>query len=105
MRKHRRFSEVEEEYFVNHPNEIDDYLTIIFDEYARDGDVGSLLSSLRRVIRAKGVSAISRETGLTRNGVQKALSPNGNPKFESVVAILRAMGYTLAAQKITPVSQ
>lgn len=102
MRKYRRFGEVEEEYFVNHPDEVDDYLTIIFEEFARDGDTSALMSSLRLVIRAKGVSAISRATGLTRNGVQKALSPDGNPKFESVANILRAMGYTLAARKIPP---
>jgi len=100
MRKHRRFGEVEEEYFLLHPDEIDDYITIIFEEHAKDGDTGSLLSSLRRVSRVRGVSEISRETGLTRNGIQKALSREGSPKFESVVAIMHAMGYRLTPEKI-----
>lgn len=100
MRKHRRFGEIEEEYFVKHPDEIDDYLTIIFEEYARDRDAGALLSSLRRVSRAKGISEISRESGLTRNGIQKALSKEGSPKFESIVAILSAMGYRLKPEKL-----
>lgn len=100
MRKYRRFGEVEEEYFLKHPDEIDEYITIIFEEYAEDGDTGALLSSLRRVSRVKGVSEISRETGLTRNGVQKALSREGSPKFESVAAIMRAMGYRLTPEKI-----
>jgi DNA-binding phage protein len=37
---------------------------------------------------------------MTRKGLQKALSEGGNPKFESVNAILHAMGYRLAPQKL-----
>jgi len=100
MRNYRTFDSIEEEYFRKHPEEIDDYLALIFEEYAKDGDVGALLSSLRTVSRAKGISAIAEETGMTRKGVQKALSENGHPKFESVNAILRAMGYRLTPQRI-----
>jgi probable addiction module antidote protein len=42
------------------------------------------LSSLRNISRAKGITAIAEEWGLTRKGVQKALSEQGNPKFESI---------------------
>ena len=57
MRKYRTFDDVEEEYFRRHPEEIDDYLTIIFEEYAKDDNIGALLSSLRTVGRAEGVTA------------------------------------------------
>ncbi len=99
-RQYRTFGEIEEEYFVKHPEEIDEYITIIFDEYAKDGDIGALLSSLRRVIRAKGISLIAKKTDLTRNGLQKALSVKGNPRFESINAIMHAMGYQLIPRKI-----
>ena len=99
MRKHRTFGEIEEEYFRNHPEEIDDYLTIIFEEYAKDDDIGALLSSLRAVSRAKGITAIAEETGLTRKGIQKALSERGHPRFESINAIMHAMGYRLTPQR------
>jgi len=46
------------------------------------------------------VSFIAESSGLTRKGVQKALSEEGHPKFESVNAILNAMGYRLALQKL-----
>ena len=49
---------------------------------------------------AKDVSFIAESSGLTRKGVQKALSEEGHPKFESVNAILHAMGYRLALQKL-----
>jgi len=55
---------------------------------------------LRVVGRAKGVSRLAETSGLSRKGIQKVLSEEGNPKFESVNAIMRAMGYRLAVQKL-----
>lgn len=100
MRKLRTIDNVEEEYLRNHPEEMDQYLNTLFEEYAKDGDIKVLLSSLRVVSRVKGVGAIAESAGLTRNGLQKALSEGGHPKFESINAILNAMGYYLKPQKI-----
>ena len=80
--------------------EVDDYVNILFDEYAESGDTASLMSSLRVVCRVKGVSKISEVSGLSHKGVQKALSENGNPQFDTVNAILHAMGYRLTPQKL-----
>lgn len=98
-RTYRTFAEVEEDYFQKHPEEIDDYLTICFEEYAKDGCTPALLSSLRMIARAKGVTATADAAGMTRKGLQKALSEQGNPKFESVNAIMHAMGYHLKPEK------
>ena len=100
MSSYRTIGEVEEEYLRNHPEEVDDYVNILFDEYAESGDTASLMSSLRVVSRVKGVSKIAEESGLSRKGVQKALSENGNPQFGSVNAIMHAMGYRLTPQKL-----
>jgi DNA-binding phage protein len=67
---YRTIREVEEEYLHNHPEEIDDYITVLFDEYAEGGDTSSLLASLRIVGRVKGVSHIAEVSGLSRQGVQ-----------------------------------
>jgi probable addiction module antidote protein len=100
MRKFRSFNNVEEGYLRDHPEEIDDYIAVLFEEYAKDGDTAALLSSLRVVSRVKGVSYIAEASGLSRKGVQKVLSEEGNPKFESVNAIMHAMGYRLAVEKL-----
>lgn len=100
MRTYRTIGDVTEEYLRNHPEEIDDYVSILFEEYAQDGDTAALLSSLRVVCRVKGISLVAETSGLSRKGVQKALSEDGNPKFESVNAIMHAMGYWLAPQKL-----
>lgn len=106
MSNYRTIGEVEETYLRDHPEEVDDYITVLFDEYAESGDTAALLSSLRVVCRIKGISRIAEVSGLSRKGVQKVLSENGNPQFASVNAIMHAMGYRLTPQKLptsTPV--
>jgi probable addiction module antidote protein len=100
-RHYRTLDQVDEEYYRNHPQEIDGYLSVAFEEYAKDGCTPALLSALRMIARVKGISSIAEDTGLTRNGIQKALSEQGNPKFESVNVIMKAMGYNLMPQKLT----
>jgi probable addiction module antidote protein len=102
MRTYRTLSEVTGEYLRKHPDEIDDYIIVLFEEYAESGDAAALLSSLRIVSRVKGVTNIAETSGLSRKGLQKALSENGNPQFSSVNAILNAMGYRLVPQKLPP---
>ena len=100
MRKYRTFSDVTAEYYRDHPEEIDDFLRVTFEEYANDNDIGGLLSALRIVSRAKGVSATAEKAGISRKGLQKALSETGNPHFSSVNAILQALGYQLTLERI-----
>lgn len=99
-RTYKTLDESEESYYRAHPDEIDEYLATAFEEYAKDGCTAALLSQLRMIARVKGVTALSQETGITRNGIQKALSENGNPKFESINAIMNAMGYRLTLQRL-----
>lgn len=100
MKSYRTFFEVEESYFRDHPEEMDDYIAILFEEYAKDGDTRALLSSLRVLGRVKGLTKLAEETGLSRKGIQKALSEEGNPEFASINAIMHAMGYKLTPQKL-----
>jgi len=99
-RKGLTLDQVEADYFRNHPDEIDDYIGEIFEEYAQSRDAGALLASLRMIAQVKGVSDVASQIGLTRQGLQKSLSPKGNPRFENINAIMHAFGYQLMPQKI-----
>lgn len=99
-RNFRTFRNVEEEYFRDHPEEISPYIDEIFEAYAQDGSSAALLASLRVVAKVKGISTIAEETGLTRQGVQHALSSKGNPRFDNVNAIMHALGYRLVPEQI-----
>ena len=52
------------------------------------------------VARAKGMIKTAKEAGISREGLYKALSPNGNPSFATVCKILNAIGYTLVPTRI-----
>jgi probable addiction module antidote protein len=54
------------------------------------------IDSLR--YRARGMMKLAKETGITRAGLYKALSPTGNPSFETVAKIVGAFGIRLSAQ-------
>lgn len=99
-RIYRQFRDVEEEYLRNHPEEIDAYLDEIFDEYGHDHNSAVLLASLRMIAKVKGISNIAEETGLTRQGIQHALSRKSNPRFDDINSIMNALGYRLVPEKI-----
>lgn len=50
-----------------------------------DGDTAVIAAALREIARAKGMTQLARETGITRDGLYKALSPAGNPSFDTIV--------------------
>lgn len=103
MKKPRTLDEVTEKYFRDHPEEIDHYLVEIFQEFSEDNDTGALLASLRILARVQGISNMATQIGMTRQGVQKALSDDGNPRLGNVISIMKAMGYCLVPQKL-PIS-
>ena len=62
-----------------------------------DGDPALVAAALGDIARAKGMSQIARETGLGRESLYKALSPDGNPEFSTVLKVVRALGLRLRA--------
>jgi probable addiction module antidote protein len=59
------------------------------------GDPSLVASVLGDIARSQGMTQIARETGLGRESLDKALSPEGNPEFATVLKILQAMGLRL----------
>ena len=104
MTDYRTLDQITVEYFVQHPEEIDEFLQEAFADYAQDGDSATLLSALRIIARVKGVSTMAEEVGMTRQGLQKALSAKVNPRLDNINAIMRAMGYQLMPHRLENVS-
>lgn len=57
-----------------------------------DGDTSVIAAALGDIARAKGMTQLSKETGITRDGLYKALSPTGNPSFDTVQKVIKAFG-------------
>lgn len=62
-----------------------------------DGDPALIAATLGDIARAKGMTQIARETGLGRESLYKALSPEGNPELATVLKVVRALGLRLHA--------
>lgn len=65
-----------------------------------DGDPTLITAALGDVARSKGMTQISRDTGLGRESLYKALSVEGNPEFATILKVLQALGLRL---KVTTV--
>lgn len=65
-----------------------------------DGEPTLVAVALGDIARAKGMSQIARETGLGRESLYKALSPDGNPEFSTILKVVRALGLRLHATSV-----
>ena len=62
-----------------------------------DGDPAPIGAALGDIARAKGMTQIARDTGLGRESLYKALSPDGNPEFATILKVINALGLKLHA--------
>lgn len=60
-----------------------------------EGDTSLIATALGDIARAKGMTQLAKETGITRDGLYKALSPTGNPSFDTVQKVVKAFGLKL----------
>lgn len=56
------------------------------------GDGSLIRSALGDIARARGMTQLARDTGLAREGLYKALSPEGNPEFSTIMKVVKALG-------------
>jgi probable addiction module antidote protein len=62
------------------------------------GDGSLIRAALGDIARARGMSLVARETGMARESLYKALSPEGNPEFATVMKVIKALGFRLHAE-------
>lgn len=68
------------------------------DAWLEDGTPEELRNALATVARSKGMSEMARRSGVSRQGLYKALGQEGNPSFETIRSILAAMGLRLTVE-------
>lgn len=78
--------------YLDSDERIAGYLDAAFE----DGDPVLIKAAIADVARAKGMSSVAKEAGISRAGLYKALGETGNPTLEALLGILKAMGVRLA---------
>jgi probable addiction module antidote protein len=61
-------------------------------------DAAGIARALGDIARAKGMTQVARDAGLSRESLYKALGENGNPSFATILKVARALGVQLHAQ-------
>jgi probable addiction module antidote protein len=79
--------------YLDSPEAIAAYIDAVLE----DGDPALLTHALGVVARARGMSQIARETGLSRESLYRALGRDGNPELGTVIRVLKALGLRLSA--------
>jgi len=80
------------------PEEMAAYLDAWLEE-APD-DISGIARALGDIARAKGMSLVAKEAGLSRESLYRALSVDGNPSFATVLKVAKALGVRLHAQAV-----
>ena len=63
-------------------------------------DHSHIVAAIGAAARAKGMSRIARETGLAREQLYKSLSATGNPTLETMMAVLKALGFGITGKRL-----
>ncbi len=58
-----------------------------------------LLIALRHIAMARGVAKVAKAAKIERESLYRALSPRGNPRLTTLMAVMKALGLTLTVQR------
>lgn len=76
----------------------DEEMAVFMADAFESGDVGYIAHALGIVARAKGMTQIARDTGLSREQLYRSFSEAGNPTLKTTLAVMKAMGIDLTAK-------
>ena len=81
------------------PEEMAAYLEACLEE--ANGDAAFIAKALGDIARAKGMSQVARDAGLSRESLYKALSGERTPGFDTILKVIGALGIKLHAEAAT----
>ena len=75
------------------------YLDAWLDEFP--DDVSGIARAVGDIARAKGMTQVAKDAGLSRESLYRALSEEGNPSFSTILKVLKAVGLRLTVSAAT----
>lgn len=80
--------------FLDNEKRIALFLEAVFE----DGAPTLITAALGDIARARGMTAMAKETGITREALYRALSKDGRPEFNTIIKVLKSFGLRLAVR-------
>jgi probable addiction module antidote protein len=78
--------------YLDSETAVEEYLAAAFEE----GDPKGIAQAIGVVARARGMTQLSRDTGIAREALYRALSGEGNPEFATIMKVMAALGLRIA---------
>jgi len=78
-----------------------EYLKVAFEEVDEPGGQYVLLKALKRIAEAHGVAKVAKAAGIPRESLYRVLSPKGNPRMNTLFALIKAMGLQVTVQPLS----
>ena len=96
VRKKEKFSRWDVVDYLKTERDMAGYLEACMEE-AGD-DAAFIAAALGDIARARGMAQLAKDTGISREGLYKALSPDGNPSLATVLKVVKALGLKLTTK-------
>lgn len=82
--------------YLKDEEDIAAYITLVIEE----GDAAELAHALGVAAKARGMSSVAKDAGISREALYKALRPNAKPRFDTINKVCAALGVRLVAESI-----
>lgn len=76
-----------------------EYLRAAMEEATDEMGQYVLLAAIRQLVEAHGIANIAREAGLKRESLSRALSAKGNPRLDTLYAVMGVLGLQLTVER------
>jgi probable addiction module antidote protein len=83
--------------YLTNEEEMNEYLRQVLE----DGDPSELAAALGEIARARGMTQLAKDTGLSRESLYKSLSGERAPSSDTLFKVMRALGFKLTVQPVT----
>ena len=75
-----------------------EYVRVALEEVGERGGQAALLSVLRQVAKARGMAYVAKAVGVERESLYRTLSPRGNPRLTTLIALMKTLGLLLTVK-------
>ncbi|MCK8781670.1 putative addiction module antidote protein [Rhizobium sp. NTR19] len=73
----------------------DERVALFLEAVFEEGDPADIAAAIGEVARARGMTQIAKDAGLSRENLYRSLREDGNPEFATILKVIRAIGYDL----------
>jgi probable addiction module antidote protein len=95
-RKREKFSRYDVADYLKSEEDLAAYLDACMEDAGDDATY--IAAALGDIGRARGMAQLAKDTGISREGLYKALSPDGNPSLATVLKVVKALGLKLTTK-------